>query len=362
MKILNVVDGSGWTGGVEQTLLLTREMVKKGIDARLAGHKRNPVVQEAQEAGLQAYCYQGYGSRFSDLYRLNTILKENYDLVIGHKPAALRDLVPLMKISRRGTPLLGVRRVSFPVSRLTTYLFPDHVVAVADFVRDVLVRSGLKSTDISVIPSGVDLERFLPDRQSRLKTRKKLSIEGKTVILNLAKFVPAQKGQDILFSALSRLEGNDPIVLLLAGLDTDSGEAERAVHSYGLGDKVRLLGFRRDIPELLNAADLFVFPSLPGLDAIAGSVLQAMACEKPVVASGIGGIPEYLQDGKNGLLIKPGDSPALQRAITAILGMTAKEKAKMGTAAGETVRRRYSAEAMAEGYLRLVERMLGRNS
>lgn len=357
LKVLNVVDGPGWTGGVEQTLLLTRRMRALGIDAHLAAHEKNRILDESRAAGIPTYTYEGRGTMWSNVGRLHAILKQGFDAAIGHKPAALRDVLIAARVFHGGTRVIGVRRVSFHVSRLTTYRFPDHVVAVGRSVKQVLVDDGLPGERIAVIPSGVDLARFFADEQVRRAERAKRDWGGRLVVLNLAKFIPEQKGQGHLFDAVAALRGKYPITAALAGIHTD-GEAARAmVAERGLTGEVDLLGFRRDVPQLVNACDLFVFPSLPGLDAIAGSVLQAMACGKVVVATGIGSIPEYLRDGENGFLVPPGDSAALTAAIERALSLSPEEKQRMGDAARRTVVAGYSVEAMTEAYLALFARL-----
>jgi glycosyltransferase involved in cell wall biosynthesis len=362
MKVLNVVDGSGWTGGVEQAFLLTRELRELEIDARLAVHSGNPVYREASGAGLPVYAYEGAGAGAGPFRALRSLLGEDYDVVVGHKPGAIRQLILPLLLDGARDSFVGVRRVSFPVSRLTVYRVPPRVVAVSESVRDVLGASGLPRERIAVIPSGVDTDLFRPSEERRSKGRKRFGLEGKVVILNLAKFVPGQKGQGHLLAVAARLKGKYPLRVFLAGLETDGEEARRMVKDYGLEDTVELLGFRRDIPDLINAADLFVFPSLPGLDAIAGSVLQAMACGRVTVASGVGGIPEYLRDGDNGFLAAPGDEESLLGTMERALALSGEEKGRMGRLARKTVVDRYSLRAMAASYVRLFRQMPGAGS
>lgn len=356
MKILNVVDGSGWTGGVEQALLLTEELRRLGIDARLAVHGANAVYGEARSRGIPVYIYEKEGGRFA-ASRLLHLLKGKYDFVIGHKPGALRHLILPLLLRGRHSRSIGVRRVSYPVSRLTVYRFPEHVVAVSNSVREVLLAGGLRGERITVIPSGVDTDlfRFSPDQ--RKASRERLGLGRKRMILNLAKFVPEQKGQGHLLAAAAALKETFPLAVCLAGLETDGAGARKAVAGLGLEGTVRLLGFRRDIPELINASDVFVFPSLPGLDAIAGSVLQAMACGRVTVASAVGGIPEYLHDGENGFLVPPGDTQRLRDALERALTLDDGERERIGRNAREAVLGKYSKGTMALAYQDLFRKM-----
>ena len=357
MKVLNVVDGSGWTGGVEQTMLLCRELRVLGVDARMAAHRDNPVLGEAAETGIPAYAYDDGSGGVSRSRRLMDLMAEGYDFIVGHKPGAIRHVALPRLLRSRRSPLIGVRRVSFPVSPLTVYRLAGSIVAVAENVRGVLRESGLRRVPITVIPSGVDVGKFKPDAVMGAETRALLGVEGKTTLLSLAKFVPEQKGQNVLMEAAAALKGVSDIRIIMAGLETDGEEARRLVRSHGLEDETALLGFRRDIPGLLNAADVFVFPSLPGLDAIAGSVLQAMACGRVVVASDVGGIGEYLRDGENGFLVPPGDASALRLALVKAIGLGGRERERLGRQARETVLAGYSSRRMAEEYLRLFRGM-----
>ena len=92
MKVLNVVDGSGWTGGVEQTMLLCRELRVLGVDARMAAHRDNPVLGEAAETGIPAYAYDDGSGGVSRSRRLMDLMAEGYDFIVGHKPGVTLDI------------------------------------------------------------------------------------------------------------------------------------------------------------------------------------------------------------------------------------------------------------------------------
>ena len=140
------------------------------------------------------------------------------------------------------------------------------------------------------------------------------------------------------------------------GLDTDRGEAKELIKKLGLEDRVIGLGFRRDVPDLLNAADYFVLSS--HLEGIAGALLQAMATGMVVISTSAGGISEYLRDGENGFLVPVGDKEKLLRAMERALNLSEVEYRQMGKRAMETAEG-YSIERTAEGYVRLFNELLG---
>ncbi|MHC1729260.1 MAG: glycosyltransferase [Syntrophobacteraceae bacterium] len=119
----------------------------------------------------------------------------------------------------------------------------------------------------------------------------------------------------MLFEALSRLDGDRPVVAL-AGDGPMRQEFCELAERLGLQKHVHFLGQRRDIPDLLHAADISVLPTLS--DAFPLFVLESMAAGLPVIASNVDGVPEMVTDGENGLLIPLGDASALAEAISSL--------------------------------------------
>jgi glycosyltransferase involved in cell wall biosynthesis len=152
-----------------------------------------------------------------------------------------------------------------------------------------------------------------------------------------------------LVSAMARVVEHHPkSVLVLVGKGDESGEEEiklkEQVERAGLEDKVRFLGWRPDVDEIMGCFDIFVLPSLN--EGMGRVLVEAMAAGLPIVASRVGGISDLVKDGKNGLLVPPADAPALAKAIFDLLA-DKKTRNRMGKA-GTKMCRPYSAEAMVE--------------
>ena len=147
--------------------------------------------------------------------------------------------------------------------------------------------------------------------------------------------------------------------LILVGKGDDKREEEiklkEQVERAGLEDKVRFLGWRADVDEIMGCFDIFVLPSLN--EGMGRVLVEAMAAGLPIVASRVGGILDLVKDGKNGLLVPHADASALEKAISDLL--EDKEKRKRMGEAGKKMCRPYSAQAMVEQidnlYLKLLQ-------
>jgi glycosyltransferase involved in cell wall biosynthesis len=149
---------------------------------------------------------------------------------------------------------------------------------------------------------------------------------------------------------------------LANGKGDEKGEEEiklkEQVENLGLADNVRFLGWRPDVDEIMGCFDIFVLPSLN--EGMGRVLVEAMSAGLPIVASRVGGIPDLVKHGENGLLVPPADAGALERAISDLLSDKARRK-HMGET-GKRMCRPYSVEAMVEKIDNLYSRLLGEHS
>jgi len=214
------------------------------------------------------------------------------------------------------------RRRKNPVFKLLDWFIYrrfSQIISVSKVVRDSLLLwlPGLREK-VCVIQNSVDPEHFSAPRSQIPYLRRQMGIAPEEfVILYAGRLAPA-KGPDILLQAISLLPANfGPIKVLIAG----EGPLEKTLRDQAatssVDGRVDFLGLRKDIAHLLNLADLVVLPSRwEGLPMI---LLEAMAARRPVIATRVGGIPEVIQDGINGLLVDPEDPQALARTIVIAL-------------------------------------------
>lgn len=186
------------------------------------------------------------------------------------------------------------------------------VHAISRELASVAKRFGAE--DILTVPNGVDMAEFIP--MGKEKARKKLDIPpGKSMVVCVARLVPV-KGIDYLIRAIALLSQlNNRISLLVIGDGPQRSDLEKLASELGLRDKVKFLGAlpHEQIPLYLNAADIFVQPSLH--EGLGIALIEAMSCGIPVVGTRVDGILDIIEDGENGFLVPPKDSEALAEAV-----------------------------------------------
>ena len=215
---------------------------------------------------------------------------------------------------------LGKHRFVRSVDALLSRNGTAHFHAITDVVAQHAVDAyGVPRDRITVVPRGRDRARLgLPSRNRRRSVRAELGAEDEPILLNVGRQEP-QKGQIYAIRAMSKVWASHPNArLLIAGREGNSSESLRAeVGRVGAGDRIRFLGNRSDIGDLLAAADIFVFPSL--YEGLGGSVLEAMAMDVPIVATDAPALVEVLAGGQCARLVPTAAPDALADAVVEML-------------------------------------------
>lgn len=350
LRVLHVDSERTWRGGERQVLLLMARQREAGDEPMLAAPGGSALLQRARVEGFRVHPVPMRGTwdllSVIRLARLNRMLRPH----VVHWHAARAHALGAMASCAAPPPVrILSRRVDFPVrgslgSRLLYADPADRILAISDGVRDALVRSGVDPGRIRVVPSGIDLAPF-EARYDRAALRAGLGLAPDVVlVLQVAALAP-HKSQTDLLRAASLLKSRAPSVRIwVAGEGALRDSLEREHAALHLGEFVRFLGFREDVPDLLRAADLFCLSSY--LEGMGTSILDAMAAGLPVVATRVGGIPEVVEDGRSGLLVPPRSPEALAEALEALAGDAGRRKS-MGERAQERARE-FSADRTAE--------------
>lgn len=329
-------------------LSLTKELIKRGLGVFvLAPHA--PKVKRSEELdgikvhrfsyffpfALQKLCY-GSGIpaniRHSLLARLQLpffflsqlfslirlIKKEKIDILNSHwmiaqglNGALVRKILGLPHIlTIHGAGLFALKR--FPFGKYITRFIvrnSDHIITVSSFVKSDLDELVGYDTKATVCPMGIDTNTFIPKDQAKL--REKYNMKKRYILLFVGRLVE-KKGVEYLIDALGIVSNKlADLKLLIAGTGNLERQLKEKVRKSNLSSYVSFLGTvkHEDLIDYYNICDLLVLPSIfdkyGHTETLGMVILEAMSCGKPVVASNIGGIPESVKNGYNGLLTIP---------------------------------------------------------
>jgi glycosyltransferase involved in cell wall biosynthesis len=224
------------------------------------------------------------------------------------------------------------------------------VIAVSQHTADHLTQTeGAPREKVQVVLNGIDFERVkLSDADARARIRREFAADDCYLLLIVAR-LHTEKGHSYLFEALPKVRQRvtKPVRLLVAGAGTFEQAYKEEVRALGCQDAVQFLGFRKDSPDLMAAADLLVLPSLA--EAFGLVLTEALYLGTPVVATRIGGIPEIVDDGVDGILVPAKDSTALADAIIELLNDDDKRASLRGTGR-EKVMKRFDFKDMVRSY------------
>lgn len=204
------------------------------------------------------------------------------------------------------------------------------------------------------IPNGVDTGLFYPDRETGMALRRELALEDGFAWLAVGR-LEAAKDYPNLLRAFSRvLDVHRDAVLLIVGQGSLEAEIRGLAATLGVSERVRLLGTRRDIPALMNAADGYVMSS--AWEGMPNVLLEASACGLPMVYTDVGGNREVAKEG--GIAVKPGDSAALAGAMLELMALPPEERRRLGEVGRLFVAASYSLESTVAAWDRLYKELL----
>ncbi|QXC60253.1 glycosyltransferase family 4 protein [Aquihabitans sp. G128] len=294
-------------------------------------------------------------SRPIDLVHANNDLRVNRDAVAV--AAALR--VPLVVHVRWiYTP---IRDVSWWVDRQLARKV-DHAFFISDAARDAYGDLGIAPERTEVLDNPFELGPA-PAEVGPAGLVAELGLPAGAPVVVLVGRITPWKGQHVLLGAAGRLAGSVPdLQVVLVGAPTDAlgkgyqEELEQLAGELGITHRVHLTGARRDVAEVLAAADVVVHASTQP-EPFGRVVVEAMAAGRPLVAADAGGVPEVVDDGQTGLLVAPGDEAELARAIEQLLADPA-EAAAMGRRARLAAEARFGTEAHAQAVQAAYDRVL----
>ncbi len=224
----------------------------------------------------------------------------------------------------------------------------DRVLAVGECVKRALVANeGFAAERIDVVLNGVDLSKATAFAPQRDAVRAELGLAPHEFAALIVARLDPIKNHAMLLDAVRIGLADLPAKLVIVGDGPERASVEAAIAGNGLGDRVLMLGSRRDVPRLLAAADAVALSSVS--EGIPLSLIEAMAARLPVVATACGGMPEVVVPGETGLLAPSGDAPAFGAALRQ-LALNPELRRRLGAAGRLRAERLFDENAMLARY------------
>ena len=358
MKVLHVESGRHLYGGARQVLYIMEGLARHGVTNLLA------CPPEAHIATPAAACAQVFELPMKgDLdigltWRLKRLIdREHPDLVHIHSRRGA-DLWGGLAARWAGVPCVLSRRVDNPekpwIVRFKYRLY-EHVITISEGIRQVLLSEGLPPEAVTCVRSALDARPYRV-HADKVSLRTGLGLAPDTRVVGIVAQLIPRKGHRHLLAALPEVLKEQPnLQVLVFGRGPMEAELRQDITERGLGDRVRLMGFRDDLPDLLGGLDLLVHPA--DMEGLGVSLLQAAAAQVPIIATRAGGMPEVVHDGVNGLLIDPGDVAGLAGAMKRLLADPSLRE-RMGQAGRRLVLEEFSVDTMAQGNLAVYRKVL----
>jgi len=280
-----------------------------------------------------------------DVIHLGNGVRANFDGIL----AGLLTRTPIV-CHVKGFEKYGARE-RWAVRRTTT------LVCMTQAILAYCRERGLQPPDARVVYDAVD-EAWLRPQRAPAEVRRELGIAPDAPCVGIAGNIQEWKGQQVVVEALGRLGAGPPVHCIIAGGVHRAGEAYAAslrarVAALGLTGRVHEIGFRADIPDVMNAWDVVVHASVRP-EPFGRVILEGMLLGKPVIATAGGGVPELIDDGRTGFIVPPGDVAALADRIEAVFAAPDAARA-IGVRAQSWARQQFSLARQVEEMSQIYE-------
>lgn len=330
MKILYSCLSKSWGGMEMVTLTGIKQLLKNNIKVELLCLTDSRLQLEANSLGIIIHSVN-IKNTFSpiSILKVSSIINSgDFNLIHCHASKDLWFIIPALKILKSKIPIVFTKHVGSYIIKKDflhnkIYSRVNLAIAISSVIKNNLLKTtSLNEEKIEIIYNGVDLHKFDPNKSDREKLRKELGIEEGEILIGMTgRFSPGKGHEEFLYSAneLNKKYNNLKFVIV--------GEASRGEDEYVKSIKLQaddyklnnmfFIGFRSDIPDVLAAMDIFVFPS--HAEAFGIALIEAMAMEKPSVCANSDGVLDIAIDNETGYLFKVKDGDDLTKKLSTLI-------------------------------------------
>lgn len=317
-KILHVVTALSWRGGEQQAAYLIEEL-KNDVDNFVLCSSNSKMAEHCKLGGIQHIEQPKKSSLdFSYAKKLKSICEmESIDLIHLHDAHAHTFAILAATFLGNKTPLVLSRRVDFPIkSNLFSKFKYNHAViqkilCVSDTIKGITAKGVKDTSKLSTVYSGIDLSKFKP---STNRMRKEFDIPTDRFLIGNTSALADHKDYFTFIEVAERIiQKHESAHFIIMGDGPMKDEIRTFANTKKLNNRLTFTGFRTDIPEVLAELDLFLITSKT--EGLGTSILDAFACEVPVVATAGGGIVELVEHEKTGLLCEVKNVGEVETAV-----------------------------------------------
>jgi L-malate glycosyltransferase len=350
-----------WHGGEEQARLLLDGLRRRGCRCVVLARRGGAFAEKMAEEGFEVAAFMGGGRNPAALWQIRRALRRIRPDVLHYNDSHAIVAAGVATMGVYVPARIAARRVDFPLRSPRPYrLFCDRVICVSQAVQRVCREGGLPESMLQVVHDGVDPARVASG--DRHRGRQSLGLADDQILLLAVAKLTDHKGHRFLLEAMPALVRQLPnAVVALAGDGELRDSLEQQAEQLGVQSHLRFLGFRNDVYDLIQAADLFVLPS--HMEGLCSTLIDVMLAERTIVTTTAGGIPDLVGGNEPGNLpvawaVPPRDPRALSEAILRALA-SPEECAKMQKLARRRAEERFTADSMVEATLAVYRDVAG---
>ncbi len=382
--ILHTEASMDWGGQEIRIIQESLGMIRRGYRVIIAAPEKSTIFKKGKEAGVEVFpAHFQKRNPISVLKLLSLINKERPNIVNTHSSSDSWVLTFAAKLSKVKPKIIRTRHLSTPISRsilsrLIYDILPDALITTGGEIRERMIHhNGFDGSKIFSIPTGIDLERFNPAKtEPALKNpphphgqsppftkggQGGIKHNGREGLIDnfsvgMVGVLRSWKGHRYFIETIPEILEKIPgSVFYIVGDGPQRENIKNLIRELSLQERILMLGHREDIPEILTSLDVVVHPSYAN-EGVPQSILQALAMEKPVVASDAGAIKEIIIDKETGFLTEPKNPGKLGEKVIELYKYP-ELRIKFGKAGRRLVEKSYSFEGMLDKIESLYERL-----
>lgn len=318
LTILHTESSLGWGGQEIRVLQEALGMRARGHRVFITASPKSLLLSKAEKASLEVIPIELEHKYPWVFWRMVSIFNQkDVDILNTHSSSDSWLGILAAKLSKRRPLIIRTRHLSTPISknlwsRLIYDLLPDALITTGEEIRrQMILENNYDGDKIFSIPTGVDLEQFDPEKIKPCLPRKGLAV-GMIGVLR------SWKGHQYFLKAIPLILDKIPDAqFYIIGDGPQLNNIKKTIAELKLQNKVLLLGHRENVPEIMASLDILVHPSY-GHEGVPQTILQALAMNKPVVATQVGSIPEVIIEKQTGLLVPPCDAAKIAERVIEI--------------------------------------------